>query len=67
MTNSIEKLKREIEKRKRAEEALKTKVKELEEFHDLAVGRELKMKQMEGGIKELEAQVRGVSNGKGEC
>ena len=39
--------------------ALKKKVKELEEFHDLAVGRELKMKQMEQRIKELKARVKG--------
>ncbi|MFQ6129920.1 MAG: hypothetical protein ACE5OT_03820 [Candidatus Hadarchaeaceae archaeon] len=39
--------------RKRTEEKLKLRVKELEEFHELAMGLELKMKQMEAEFERL--------------
>ena len=45
-----------ITERKRAEEELKVRIKELEEFHELAVGRELKMKQMEAEFERLRAK-----------
>jgi len=55
-----EQARREIAERVRAEEALHQahdelgkKVQELEDFHDLAVGRELKMKKMEEELEEL--------------
>jgi len=46
-----------IIERKRAEEELKARVKELEEFHELTVGRELKMKQMEAELERLKAKL----------
>jgi len=42
-----------IIERKRAEEELKARVKELEEFHEVVVGRELKMKQMAAELMRL--------------
>ena len=69
----ITELKRAEEKRieaekkaARAEEAekysrdLEAKVKELEEFHDLAVGRELKMKKMEEELEELKKKLEKI-------
>ena len=46
----------DITVRKRAEEELKARVKELEEFHEVTVGRELKMKQMEAELEQLRAK-----------
>ncbi len=46
----------DITKRKRADEELKARVKELEEFHEVTVGRELKMKQMEAELEQLRAK-----------
>ncbi len=45
-----------IIERKRAEEKLEARVKELEEFHEVAVGRELKMKQMGAELERLRAK-----------
>lgn len=39
-----------------AEEDLKNRVRELEDFHDLTIGRELKMKKMEEEMKELKSK-----------
>ncbi len=47
----------DITERKRAEEELKARVKELEEFHEVVVGRELKMKQMETELVRLKAKL----------
>ncbi|MCG2718062.1 MAG: hypothetical protein L6408_04410, partial [Nanoarchaeota archaeon] len=58
-----EKEKEVVADKARAEEAekygkeLEAKVKELEEFHDLAVGRELKMKKMEEEMEELKKRL----------
>lgn len=41
----------------KAEEDLKKRINELEEFHDLTVGRELKMKEMEAEIEALKKQL----------
>ena len=48
---------RNITELKRAREELEAKNKELEEFHVLVVGRELKMKQMEAELKRLKAEL----------
>ncbi len=57
-------LKAEIAERKRAEEemkklekALQKRVKELEEFYDMAVGRELKMKELKEEIEKLKKKL----------
>ena len=47
----------DITERERAEKELKVRVKELEEFHELTVGRELKMKQMETELVRLRAKL----------
>lgn len=44
---------RDISERKRQEQNLEDKVKELKEFHDLAVGRELKMIELENEVNSL--------------
>ncbi len=48
---------RDITERKRAEEQLAARVKELEEFHEVVVGRELKMKRMEAEFERLKAKL----------
>jgi len=50
---------REETKRLALEKQLKDKVKELEDFHNLAVGRELKMMEMEKEIETLKGQLKG--------
>lgn len=47
---------RDISERKKAEDQLREKMKELEEFHDLAVGRELKMVELEKEIERLKGR-----------
>jgi PAS domain S-box-containing protein len=49
---------RDITELKCAEDEIKTKIKELQEFHDLVVARELKMKQMEEELNQLKAKIR---------
>jgi PAS domain S-box-containing protein len=49
----------DVTERKKAEEALKEKIKELEIFHDATVDRELKMEEMRKKVKELEEKLRG--------
>ncbi|MFA4853025.1 MAG: PAS domain-containing protein [Bacteroidales bacterium] len=44
--------------RMKAEEDLKTRITELEDFHDLTVGRELKMKKMEEEMEELKKKIK---------
>jgi C4-dicarboxylate-specific signal transduction histidine kinase len=57
-------LKAEIAERKRAEEemkklekALQKRVKELEEFYDMAIGRELRMKELKEEIESLKKKL----------
>jgi len=50
---------REETKRLALEKQLKDKVKELEDFHNLAVGRELKMMELEKEIETLKCQLKG--------
>ncbi|MFQ6129445.1 MAG: PAS domain S-box protein [Candidatus Hadarchaeaceae archaeon] len=57
LINAIAKRMGGIIEHKRAEEELKTKIKELEEFHELVVGRELKMKRMEAELERLKAKL----------
>ena len=45
----------ELQKR---EKELKKKVKELEEFYDMAVGRELRMKELKEEIEELREELK---------
>ena len=48
---------RDITERKQAEREIKKRVKELEEFYEMAVGRELRMKELKEKIKKLEAEL----------
>ena len=52
-----EQVKRELTERKRAEETLAQRVEELERFHRLAVGRELRMVELKRQINELSEQL----------
>jgi len=56
-SREVKRLLNNILDRQRAEEELKARVKELEEFHELVVGRELKMKQMEVELEQLRAEL----------
>jgi len=47
---------RDITERKRARDELKNRVKELEEFYDMAVGRELKMKELKEEIERFRVE-----------
>jgi HAMP domain-containing protein len=58
-TTSIDNLNQEIAERKKAEQELSTKMKEIEEFNRLAVGRELKMIELKREINRLLAE-RGI-------
>lgn len=49
-------LKKEVAERMEAEKEIKTRVRELEEFYDMSVSRELKMKELKEEIKKLKAQ-----------
>ena len=55
---------RDITELKHTEEDMETKLKELEEFNDLAVGRELKMVELKKDIRELKKKLE--VKGKGE-
>jgi len=48
---------RNISKRKTAQEELRKRVKELEEFYDMAVGRELRMKELKDEMEELREEM----------
>jgi len=48
---------RNISKRKTAEEEIKKRIKELEEFYDMAVGRELRMKELKEAMEEMEEEI----------
>lgn len=47
----------DITERKKAEDEIKKRVKELEEFYEMAVGRELKMKEIKEEIARLKAEI----------
>jgi len=46
---------RDISERKMSEESIKERVKELEKFYEIAIGRELKMKELKDEIEELKS------------
>jgi len=46
-----------VTERKKAEKEIEKKMKELEKFYEMAVGRELRMKELKGQIKKLEAEL----------
>jgi PAS domain S-box-containing protein len=48
---------RNISKRRTAQEELRKRVKELEEFYDMAVGRELRMKELKDEMEELREEM----------
>lgn len=47
----------DITERRRIEKELKKRVKELEEFYDIAVGRELRMKELKAVIEKLRKEL----------
>ena len=49
---------RDVTERKKAEEEIKQRVKELEEFYEMAVGRELRMKELKKNMAKLEEELR---------
>jgi len=51
----------DITKRRKAEEEIKKRIKELERFYDMSVGRELKMKQLKKHITKLELKLSMLS------
>jgi C4-dicarboxylate-specific signal transduction histidine kinase len=57
LMKSNEQLKSEIEKRGEAEQALKARMKELEDFYNLSVGRELKMKELKEEVIRLRSEL----------
>jgi hypothetical protein len=52
----------DITVRKRTEEEVQKKVKELEKFYDMAVGRELRMVELKEEIKRLESELKRYKN-----
>jgi len=48
---------RDITERKQAEEEIKKRVKELEDFYDMAIGRELRMKELKEQMEEMKEQL----------
>ena len=56
LTTANEQLSREVAERKKAEQELSTKMKEIEEFNRMAVGRELKMIELKKEINRLLAE-----------
>ena len=48
-----------------ARDELKNRVKELEEFYDMAVGRELKMKELKEEIERFRDETAGLKGNKG--
>jgi len=56
---------RDITERRRARDELKNRVKELEEFYDMAVGRELKMKELKEEIERFRVETAERKNNKG--
>ncbi len=56
---------RDVTERRRAREELKNRVKELEEFYDMAVGRELKMKELKEEIESFRVETAELKANKG--
>jgi two-component system cell cycle sensor histidine kinase/response regulator CckA len=48
---------RNISKRKTAQEEIKTRIRELEEFYDMAVGRELRMKELKEAMEDMKEEI----------
>lgn len=48
---------RDITKRKNAEEEIKNRIKELEEFYQMAVGRELRMKELKDQMEDMKEEM----------
>ena len=53
---------RDITKRKKAEEEIKKRVKELEDFYDMAIGRELRMIELKEQMEELKEELSKYKN-----
>jgi PAS domain S-box-containing protein len=51
---------RNISKRKAAQEEIKKRVKELEEFYDIAVGREIRMKELKEAMEEMKKEIESL-------
>ncbi len=63
---AVMEISRDITERKRAEQDLSKKVYDLERFHKVAVGRELRMKELKKEIEKLRARSNEKSAGGGE-
>jgi hypothetical protein len=50
----------DITKHKQAEEEIKKRVKELEEFYDMAVGRELRMKEIKETMEDMKEEIENL-------
>ena len=61
IATDITEIKSTQEKLNDSKEALKKKVSDLERFYDMAVGRELKMKQLKREIKKLNLEIQNVN------
>ena len=48
---------RDVTERRRAREEIKKRVEELEEFYEMAVGRELRMAELKGQMDELKEEM----------
>ncbi len=53
----------ELPEKVKLEEELRNRVRELEEFYEMAVGRELKMVELKNRIKELEHELKRLRTG----
>lgn len=58
---------RNISKRKTAQEEIKKRVKELEEFYDMAVGRELRMKELKETMEEMKEEIEHLKQALDKC
>ncbi|MFZ3137764.1 MAG: hypothetical protein WA126_10290 [Thermodesulfovibrionales bacterium] len=52
------KLEIDVTRRKKMEEDLRKKMKELEEFYDMAIGRELRMKELKETMEEMKEEIK---------
>lgn len=57
LKKSNEQLKSEVEKRRAAEQALKSRMKELEDYYNMSVGREQKMKELIQEVEKLKSEL----------
>ncbi len=62
IATDITDLKKTQQKLLKSEEELKARIKELEDFYDMAVGRELKMKELKAEIARLNEKLSGAEN-----